>query len=86
MNNQTNIYVEISEERIRQNFKWGGPDCDDARKTQEDWCEDIIAYATWAKQMARCCSPERYRRRMMQIATLAVAACESFDRKLGEQK
>ena len=74
------VYLEVGNERQRQDRKWGGPMADDNRKTPHDWCSDIAAYVAWAHQMSRCDSPEKYRRRMMQVAALAVAACESFDR------
>ena len=76
-----NVIDEVTNERERQNKKFGGPDADDERKTPEDWCNDIEAYIVWARQMDRMGSPEEYRHRMMQVAALAVAACESFDRK-----
>lgn len=75
-----NILDEVDGERSRQDEKFGGPDKDDARKHIVDWIQDIEAYTAWAKQMYRMGSPDKYRRRMMQIAALAVAACESFDR------
>jgi hypothetical protein len=75
-----NVVNEVTAERERQNVKFGGPAADDARKTPEDWCNDIEAYVVWARQMHRMGSPEKYRHRMMQVAALAIAACESFDR------
>jgi len=75
------ILTEILSERDRQREKWGGDFEDDIRKDPIDWASDIQAYATWAKQMMRMRSHEKYRKRMMQIAALAVAACESFDRQ-----
>lgn len=75
------VMNEIATERERQNKKFGGPDADDQRKAPQDWCNDIEAYIAWARQMDRMGSPDKYRRRMMQVAALAVAACESFDRK-----
>jgi len=74
------ILDEISEERIRQ-YKKGYTFSHDDKKPLEEFCDDIIAYATWAKQMLKMGSPEKYRRRMKQIGALSVAACESFDRK-----
>lgn len=71
---------EIGAELTRQNEKFGGASADDARKTPENWCNDIEAYVVWARQMHRMGCPEKYRRRMLQVAALAVAACESFDR------
>ena len=75
------VLAAVAGERVRQDSKWGGPEADDASKKEQDWCDDIEAYVAWARQMHRCGSPEKYRRRMMQVAALAVAACESFDRK-----
>jgi hypothetical protein len=75
------VMNEVTTERKRQDMKFGGPDADDSRKTPEDWCNDIEAYIVWARHMHRMDSPERYRRRVMQVAALAVAACESYDRK-----
>ncbi len=74
------VYDQIALERKRQDEKWGGPAHDDTVQTTDAWCDDIIAYTTWAKQMARMKSPAEYRHRMMQVAALAVAACESYDR------
>lgn len=77
----TDVLAAVVAERARQDGKWGGAQTDDARKTPEEWCNDIEAYVVWARQMHRMGSPDKYRRRMMQIAALAVAACESYDRK-----
>lgn len=77
----TGVLAAVVAERARQDGKWGGAQEDDARKTPEEWCNDIEAYVVWARQMHRMGSPDKYRRRMTQIAALAVAACESFDRK-----
>ena len=79
----TDVLAAVTTERARQDGKWGGAQADDARKTPEEWCNDIEAYSVWARQMHRMGSPDKYRRRMMQIAALAVAACESFDRNGG---
>lgn len=75
------IYREIRNERDRQKSKGFNANHDDGQAV-ENFCDDIIAYATWAKQMSKMKSPVKFRRRMMQIGALAVAACESFDRKL----
>ena len=76
------VYNEVSQERHRQDKKFGGPDIDDIRKGPVDWIEDIEGYLAWSKQMHRMNSPEKYRRRMLQVAALAVAACQSYDRLL----
>jgi len=82
---QTKVLNEVVEERTRQDGKWGGAQADDARKTPEEWCSDIEAYVVWARQMHRMGSQDKYRNRMKQIAALAVAACESYDRKMAGQ-
>jgi hypothetical protein len=84
--NLTDVLAAVVAERARQDGKWGGAQVDDARKTPADWCLDIEAYNTWACQMYRMGSPDKYRRRMLQIAALAVAACESFDRQVANVK
>jgi hypothetical protein len=73
------VYDEIQAERARQDDKWGGPEHDD----QHD-------FHTWLRLLgersglARLClgseDPANYRRYLVQIAALAVAAAESFDR------
>ena len=74
------VLAEVQTERERQDGKWGGPLSDDARKSPADWVLDIEAYVTWACQMHRMGDQGKYRRRVMQVAALAVAACESYDR------
>ena len=74
------VLDEVRHERERQDGKWGGPANDDAHKQPTDWVLDIEAYVTWACQMHRMGDQGKYRRRMMQVAALAVAACESYDR------
>ncbi len=74
------IIDELQTERVRQRLKGYTDDQNDNTKDLDDWCDDIIAYATWAKQMARMGSPDKYRNRMKQIATMAAAACDSYDR------
>lgn len=75
------VIGEVMAERVRQDEKWGGPVSDDFHKTTIDWIQDIEGYTAWAKQKIRSGNPGEYRRRMMQIAALAIAACESFDRE-----
>lgn len=76
-----NIYDEIRAERARQDAKWGGPQHDD-QESGTNWTDYITRYAAWAGMMWLMGGKglPKYRRRMMQIAALAVAACESFDR------
>ncbi len=71
--------AEVGTERMRQDAKWGGPEHDDC-KSPDNWCRDIEAYLMWARQMADMGNPDKYRSRMLQVAALAVAACETLDR------
>lgn len=74
-----NVLDEIAAERRRQDSKWGGPDNDDTY-TPGIWVQLIQDYAGWSRVMAGMDSPLKYRKRMMQVAALAVAAVESHDR------
>lgn len=77
------IYIEIAEERAQQDVKWGGSGHDDEH-SPFFWCQLIQDYAGWARVMAGMDNPTKYRRRMMQIATLAVAAAQSHDRLIAQ--
>jgi len=79
---KTDMILELQKERLRQIEKGFDDNWDDTNKTIENWCDDIEAYIVWARQMYRMRSPEKYRNRMKQIAVLAIAACESYDRKI----
>lgn len=73
---------DVLSERKRQDGKWGGPSHDDNHTTAEfvQWIED---YAGWARMMDSMQSFDKARRRLVQVAALAVAAVESIDRKRG---
>ena len=72
------IYDEIAAERKKQDEKWGGPNHDDTHDSY-DW----IAYVT--KHMGKAVlwpfDQSIYRKQMVCVAALAVAAIESIDRK-----
>ncbi|MEO0796640.1 MAG: hypothetical protein AAFX93_15835 [Verrucomicrobiota bacterium] len=70
----------VAEERARQDAKWGGPQHDDQHSTA-DFCRYISNYTGWADQMADMGSPLKARRRLIQVAALAVAGAESIERK-----
>lgn len=77
------IYDEIRAERERQDTKWGGAAHDDNEPPMA-WVDYVTRYASWAGMMALMGGVEgraKYRRRMMQVAALAVAACEAYDRR-----
>ncbi len=77
------ILQQIVRERKRQDEKLGGPVHDDQFSTQQ-FCHWIKNYAGWADQMSDMGGTEgrtKARRRLIQVAALAVAAVESLDRK-----
>ena len=79
-----NPLFEVERERARQVAKWGGAEHDDQHSTQY-FAQMIIDYAGWVRAMANMQSPGKARRRLIQIAALAIAAVESIDRKNTEQ-
>lgn len=74
------ILIEVRDERDRQDKKWGGPEHDDKHTIAEfvQWIKD---YAGWARMMASMLSYDKARKRLIQIAAMAVAAVELIDRK-----
>jgi carbonic anhydrase len=73
---QESILNEIVLERQRQDTQWGSEH--DDTNTPQDWGYIIQDYAICAQRQAMS---GRIRHRFVQIAALAVAALESFDRK-----
>lgn len=81
------VYGEITDERVAQDAKWGGPEHDDER-VEAEWLTYIHG-----KILA---VPERYRhrgelrgmypQRWASDAALAVAAVESYDRKVAREQ
>ncbi len=69
------IYVEVANERLRQDRVWGGPNNDDKNK-QAEWIKWIVEYSMGVGRA----NGRDFRRRMIQVAALAVAAVESQDR------
>lgn len=72
------IFEEISAERTRQDNIWGGPGHDDTHDIS-DWVLFIKEHARMADPLTP--QPEESRRRLIEVAALAVAAIESLDRK-----
>ena len=75
---RTSILHEIDLERAVQEDKWGGA-AHDLQLTALDWHEMIADYNGWARSMRARGSPDKARRRYIQIAALAVAAIESME-------
>ena len=78
------IYKEIVAERTYQKEKWGN-EVDDTLNTPWMWAAYISQYAT--KWMAGTFLPlkpdvtDTFRKAMVKVATLAIAAIESVDRQ-----
>jgi len=73
------IIAEVIAERLRQDEKWGGEDHDD-RLPLEVWVQLIQDYAGWARVMIGNGSYDKARKRFLQVAAIAIAACASIDR------
>jgi hypothetical protein len=70
------IYLEIAEERVKQDEQWGGPEHDDEH-TAFEWLGIITHYLGRGLINADVLS----RKAMVQVAALAVAAIEWIDRR-----
>lgn len=66
-------------ERQYQDSKWGGPEHDDT-ETEENWQKYITEYANGQGRA----TTHDFRKRMVKVAALAIAAIESCDRKNNE--
>lgn len=68
------LYREVDNEREFQDRKYGGPNHDDELGI-EDWVRIIVAHAEKPLD-----APEQFRRQMVRVAALAIAAVEVHDR------
>lgn len=74
------ILDDVLEERRRQFNKWGQQDHDEDR-----WMVILM------EEVGECCKaiqeedPANYREELVQVAAVAVAAIEAFDRKFGNE-
>ncbi len=92
---RTSILEEITAERERQDALFGGPGHDDTH-TATDWgaiimrhlglCFDDGKPADVCLMSDHCAGydPVRYRRQLVRVAAVAVAALETFDRKVAQ--
>lgn len=78
------IAKDIQDERERQSTQWGGHPHDDTHDPHE-WIGFIHAKQGDAGDAARKGDGPEFRRRMVQIAALACAAIESYDRRTSRQ-
>jgi hypothetical protein len=67
------IFDEIAAERRAQDKKWGGATHDDEHD-DADWRSFIMTHNNYA------CGDD-FRKEMIRVAALAVAAVQSFDRR-----
>lgn len=82
------VLDEVNRERIRQIAKGFTDEVDDSEPIRH-LCWFIEKYAGWAAVMSQMGPPQGYetaRRRLVQVAALAVAAVESLDRRYPEGK
>lgn len=71
------ILQEVFNERTRQKQK--GTSRFDPMHTPLDWYSILIDYVGWYRRMACMGNREKARRRLIQVAALAVAAVEAMD-------
>lgn len=79
---QEEVFAEVAREREAQDYQWGGPKHDDEHVGQ-DWCDFIakqLKDARLADRNPTHAKKGQYRRRMVKVAALAIAAIESYDR------
>lgn len=79
------LLKEVAEERARQIRKGYGA-IQDQEWDPADWHAMIADYNAWARRMAAMGSPDKARRRYIQVAALAVAAVEALDLTEAMQK
>ena len=86
---QLTIFEQLVEERHSQDRQWGGPEHDDEH-TRREWLGFIEEHATRARKTIgrgqRVIDVDEYRRRLVVIAALAVAAIEAHDRDMAYEK
>ena len=82
--NRGNVLIEINNERIYQENKWGNK-ADDTLNTPNDYIAYMNAYSTrWFPGGFAPYAPEtvdQFRKSMVKTAAIAVAAIESIDRQ-----
>lgn len=77
------IFSEVETERQCQDSLHGGPPKDDLRSEQE-WISIAVRHLGLASGDEGVIDPERFRKQMIRVAALCVAAVESVDRKQGK--
>jgi len=86
---QYTIVEQLLAERVSQDQQWGGPDHDDAH-TRREWLGFVEEHATRARKAIgrrqQAIDLDEYRRRLVVIAALAIAAIESHDRDVAAER
>lgn len=78
--NRYSIINEVTQEREKQVSKWGGPEVDATQNTPSDFVLYITNYATkWFKGGLPPHDTENFRKSMIAVAALAIAAVEAYD-------
>ena len=76
------VFDEIVKERIAQDEKWGGSPHDDMHSIF-DWVKFIRYHANRAVGGR---AKDDYRKQMIRVAALAIAAIQAYDRKVGPRE
>lgn len=76
------IWGAILAERHAQDLKWGGPENDD-KNGDADWVRFIQRHLL--KAVDKPFNIEKFRKQMIRVAALAVAALEAIDRRESER-
>jgi beta-xylosidase len=74
------ILRDIADERFAQDSKWGGAAHDDTH-SRHDWIDLIDHHLDRCIGLVNNHDHVGYRKQLIRVAALAVAAVESFDRK-----
>lgn len=83
MADQQAIIAEIVLERIQQDAEHGGPEKDD-QHSENDWLAILMRHVGLAASDEAKIDLARFRRQMIRVSALALAAVESIDRKAGK--
>jgi hypothetical protein len=77
---QEAVLAEIVLERLEQDAQWGGPGHDDQHDVN-CWIAILARHVGLAANDEAATDLARFRRQMVRVAAVAVAAVESLDRK-----
>jgi hypothetical protein len=73
------IFEEIAKERAAQDAQWGGPEHDDAHDAAE-WRRIILQHVNRLIFTPYMRASDDYRKVLVEVAALAVAAAQAYDR------